>query len=193
MYNPDIEAGLKQSGWDVRTEDQYSQKPLHEILAITPPPFTLLPGGEPLTLTLSSGITLTLEAQFADLIQLDNVLLPENEVRRGESLEMTFLWRALDRIGAPYIRFVHFVDADGQIQTQADTEPSPPTTAWARNVEIRDQYFLPIPGDALPGEHQLLVGLYPVGSPFTRLPISDPGKSQDVDQRLLVYTVTVLP
>ncbi|HLE04398.1 MAG TPA: hypothetical protein VI729_07290, partial [Anaerolineales bacterium] len=109
------------------------------------------------------------------------------------SLEMTFLWRALDRISMPYVRFIHFVDADGQIQTQADAEPSPPTTAWASNVVIRDQYFLPIPGDVLPGEHQLLVGFYPVGSPFTRLSISDPGKSQDVDQRLLVYTVTVLP
>ena len=193
MYNPDIEAGLKQNGWDVWTEEQYSQKPYHEILAMTPPPFTLLRAGEPLTLTLSGGITLTMEAQFADLIQLDNVLLPVAEVRRGESLEMTFLWRALDRISMPYVRFIHFVDADGQIQTQADAEPSPPTTAWARNVVIRDQYFLPIPGDVLPGEHQLLVGYYPVGSPFTRLPISDPGKSQDVDQRLLVYTVTVLP
>ena len=192
-YNSDIEVALKRGGWDVRTEEQYSQKPYHEILAMTPPPLTLLPAGEPLSLTLSGGMTLTMEARFADLIQLDNVLLPAAEVRRGESLEMTFLWRALNQIGAPYVRFIHFVDADGEIQTQADAEPSPPTTAWARNAVIRDQYFLPIPGDVLPGEHQLLVGYYPVGSAFTRLPISDPGKSQDVDQRLLVYTVTVLP
>ena len=192
-YNSDIEAALKQGNWDVRTEEKYSQKPYHEILAMTPPPLTLLPAGEPLSLTLSGGMTLTLEARFADLIQLDRVLLPAAEVRRGESLEMTFLWRALDQMGTPYIRFIHFVDPGGQISTQADTEPSPPTMAWARNVVIRDEYFLLIPGNALPGEYRLLVGYYPVGSPFTRLPISDPGKSEDVDQRLLVCTVTVLP
>ena len=193
VLDQNIENTLKQAEWDIRIVEEYSQKTYHEILGLSPVPFTQLAAGEPLTLTVSGGITLTLTVNFGDAIQLDGVLLPEDELRRGESLEMTFLWRALERIDAPYVRFIHFSDANGNIPTQADTEPSPSTTAWARNVVIRDQYFLPIPSDTPPGEYELLVGFYPSGSPSTRLPIRDAGKSVDSDSRALIWTINVLP
>lgn len=193
VLDQNIENTLKQAEWDIRIVEEYSQKTYHEILGLSPVPFTQLAAGEPLTLTVSGGITLTLTVNFGDAIQLDGVLLPEDELRRGESLEMTFLWRALERIDAPYVRFIHFSDANGNIPTQADTEPSPYTTAWARNVVIRDQYFLPIPSDTPPGEYELLVGFYPSGSPSTRLPIRDAGKSVDSDSRALIWTINVLP
>ncbi len=193
VLTSEIEEGLKQGGWDMRIEEVYSQKPYHEILGLIPLPFTRLAAGDPLTITVSGGITLTMNVQFAGQIQLDSALLPRNEVRRGDSLEMTFLWRALSRVDTPYIRFIHFVDDDGVIRAQNDSEPSPPTTAWGRNVVIRDQFFLSTPFDAPPGEYRLLVGFYPVGSPFTRLPVSDVGETEEADQRVLVANITVLP
>ncbi len=193
VLNPDIEEGLKQGDWDIRVEEEYSQKPYHEILSLSPPPFTQLAAGEPLTLTVSGGITLTLNVQFGDQIQLDNVLLPKNELRPGDAIDITFLWRALRRLDTAYVRFIHFVGADSQIRAQADLEPSPPTTDWGRNVVIRDQYFLAIPFDAPPGQYELLVGFYPNGFPFDRLPITEVGETEEADQRALIKTVTVLP
>ncbi len=193
VLTPEIEEGIKQGGWDTRFEEVYSTKPYHEILSLSPLPFTPLAAGDPLTLTLSGGITLTLGVQFGDLVQLDDVLLPNDQLGPGESIDVTFLWHAVRRLETPYIRFIHFVDPNGQIRAQADLEPSPPTTAWARNVVIRDQYFLPIPIDAPPGDYTLLVGLYPVGAPSFRLPITDAGKSADHDGRALVKTITVQP
>ncbi len=193
VLDQNIENTLKQGEWDIRVVEEYSQKAYHEILGLSPVPFSQLAAGEPLTLTVSGGITLTLTVNFGDVIQLDGVLLPEDELRRGESLEITFLWRALERIDTPYVRFIHFSDTNGNIPTQADAEPSPSTTAWARNVVIRDQYFLSIPSDAPPGEYELLVGFYPSGSPSTRLPIRDAGKSVDSGSRALIWTIKVLP
>jgi len=193
ILDEQLEAGIKQDGWDVRIEEQYSQEPYHKILGMTPQPSSQLAAGEPLTLTVSGGITLTLEVKFGDLIQLDSALLPDDQLRPGDAIDVTFLWRALSRPDGPYIRFIHFVDPDQVIRAQADAEPSPPTTAWGRNVIIRDQHFLGIPANAPPGEYQLFVGFYPVGRPDTRLPITDVGKSEEVDGRILIKTITVQP
>jgi serine/threonine-protein kinase len=189
-----IEDGLKSYGWDIRLEEIYSQEPFHKILNQFPQPGAQLAAGDPLTLTVSGGVTLTLNVQFGEMLQLDNVLLPEDELRPGDSIDVTFLWRALRRSSQPYVRFIHFVDADGNIRSQEDGEPSPPTPTWGRNVVMRDQFFLPIPPDAPPGEYRLYVGFYPVGSPFTRLPINDAGESEEIaDDRALVKTITILP
>ena len=189
-----IEEGLEQYGWDLRIEEAYSQEPYHKILNQFPPPLTQLAAGEPLTLTVSGGITIALSIQFGGTIQLDNVLLPNDQLRPGDPIDVTFLWRALRRLDTPYVRFIHFVDPDGEIRAQADLEPSTPTTAWIRNVVIRDQYFLPTPFDTPPGEYKLFVGFYPNGSPPNRLPITDAGESEETaNERALVKTITVLP
>jgi hypothetical protein len=99
----------------------------------------------------------------------------------------------LTRSSTPYTRFIHFIDPDGGIPAQADSEPVPATPLWRLDDVIFDQYFLPIPANAPLGEYQLVVGFYPVGSPFTRLPITDIGKSVEADSRALIKTVTVLP
>lgn len=196
ILNEDIEETLKNAGWDVRIEEAYSQKPYREILSLAPPPFTQLAAGEPLTLTISSGITLTLEAQFAGLIELESVLLGNDELRRGDPIDLTFLWRSQRLPNTPYIRFIHFVDPDGIIRAQLDAEPVPPTTAWSRNVLIHDQPLplLTVPFDAPFGEYKLYVGFYPNGASEQRLPITEPGESEETaNERVLIKTVTVVP
>jgi serine/threonine-protein kinase len=193
VLDPTIEEILKPFGWDVRVEEVYSQEPYRKVLNQFPPPGAQLAAGGPLTLTVSGGITLTLEVEFANQIHLDNVLLPADSLRRGESLAATYLWRATRTPDTPYIRFIHFVDPDGTIQAQTDSEPLPPTTSWARNQIYPDQFFLPVPAGAPPGEYRLYIGFYPVGRPTDRLPVVDPGKAEVDDDRVLVKTITVLP
>ena len=187
-----ISDSLKVYGWDVRVEEVYSTESFHKILSQLPQPGAQLAAGEPLTLTVSGGITLTLNVQFDDVIQLSSALLPNDRLQRGQPIDVTFLWQALRAPGESYVRFIHFVDPDDTIQAQIDSEPAPPTPGWGPGGEIRDQVFLTIPAGAPPGEYQLLVGLYPVGSPFTRLPITDIGKSTEADGRALIKSITVL-
>jgi serine/threonine-protein kinase len=61
----DAAEGLKTYGWDVRLVEQYSQDTYHKILAQEPAPGVQLAAGEPLTLTVSGGTTVTLGVNLA--------------------------------------------------------------------------------------------------------------------------------
>ncbi len=190
----DAAEGLQTYGWDVRLVEQYSQDTYHKILAQEPAPGVQLAAGEPLTLTMSGGTTVTLEVNLADLISLDAANLPLDQVRSGEALEATLVWHAQRRVGAPYTVFLHFVDPNGNIMTQIDQEPALPTTSWPISVTIDDPYVLVIPGGAVPGIYQLMVGMYPTGDPFNRLPVVDAGRtSADNNDRILIREIIVRP
>ena len=81
----DVADGLKTYGWDVRLVEQYSQDTYHKILTQEPAPGVQLAAGEPLTLTVSGGTTVTLGVNLADLISLDAANLPLDQVRPGEN------------------------------------------------------------------------------------------------------------
>jgi serine/threonine-protein kinase len=190
----DAAQGLEAYGWDVRLVEQYSQDTYHKILSQEPAPGVQLAAGEPLTLTVSGGTTVTLGVNLADLIALDAANLPLDQVRPGDELQATLLWRGQRRISTPYTVFLHFVDANGNIAAQIDREPLSPTTSWPISVTIDDPYTLAIPVGIAPGTYQLLVGLYPTGDPFNRLPVADAGKtSADNNDRILVKDIIVLP
>lgn len=188
-----IEDGLKSFGWDLYIVEVYSQQPYGYIINQNPQPGAQLAAGEPLTLTISAGITLALNIEFEGRIYLDNVLLSQDQVNRGEILQATNLWRTARTLDVPYVRFIHLVDPDGRIRAQIDAEPTPPTTVWGRNVIIADQFGIVIPSDAPPGEYRLFVGFYPVGSPQTRLSVVDAGETEVADERVLIKFITVLP
>lgn len=189
--------GLKTYGWDIRIEEIYSPEPYQKILNQTPQPGAQLASGEPLTLTVSGGITITLATRFADMLQLDSALIPVDRVRPGDSLDLELIWHSVRSPDAPYIRLIHLVDPDGIIRAQIDAEPDPPTPSWPRSVVIHDRpLVLSIPTNAPPGEYKLYVGFYPVGrpEPENRLPITDAGESEEIDgNRALVKKITVQP
>jgi eukaryotic-like serine/threonine-protein kinase len=190
----DAAEGLRTYGWDVRLVEQYSQDTYHKILSQEPAPGVQLAAGEPLTLTVSGGTTVTLGVNLADLISLDAANLPLDQVRPGDELNATLLWRGQRRITTPYTVFLHFVDANGSIAAQIDREPLLPTTSWPISVTIDDPYTLAIPLGTAPGTYQLLVGLYPTGDPFNRLPVVDAGKtSADNNDRILIKEIVVQP
>lgn len=190
----DAAEGLKTYGWDVRLVEQYSQDVYHKILAQEPAPGVQLAAGEPLTLTVSGGTTVTLGVNLADLISLDAATLPQDQVRPGDELKATLLWRAQSRIRTPYTVFLHFVDDSGRIATQVDQEPFRPTTSWPISVTIEDPYTLVIPLNIAPGTYQLLAGLYPTGDPINRLTVVDTGQtSADENDRILLKEIVVQP
>ena len=102
----DAAEGLKTYGWDVRLVEQYSQDTYHKILAQEPAPGVQLAAGEPLTLTVSGGTTVTLGVNLADLISLDAANLPLDQVKPGEELNATLLWQGQRRIKTPYTVFL---------------------------------------------------------------------------------------
>jgi serine/threonine-protein kinase len=190
----DAAAGLETYGWDVRRVEQYSQDTYHKILAQEPAPGIQLAAGEPLTLTVSGGTTVTLGVNLGDLIALDAANLPLDQIKPGEELNATLLWRAQNRIGTPYTVFLHLVDDENRIGAQIDREPLLPTTSWPISVTIDDPYMLAIPLGTAPGIYQLLVGLYPTGDPFNRLSVVDAGKTTaDNNDRILIKEIIVQP
>ncbi len=194
IYEADVPA-LDPYGWDIRLVEEYnSQEPYHKVLAQDPAPGFQLAAGQPFTLTVSGGTTVTLGVNIDNQIWLDAANLPRDQVKRGEQLDVTLLWRGQRRINTPYTVFVHFVGPNGRIVTQIDSEPPQPTTSWPVSMTISDPYALEIPLDAAPGVYQLRVGLYPTGQPNDRLPISDAGKtSADNNSRILIKEITVQP
>lgn len=192
----EVAEGLKTYGWDIRLVEEYNREPYHKILRQEPPAGLPLAAGQPLTLTVSGGTTLTLQVNLSDLISLDAANLPVDQVQRGALIDLTLFWRALRRINTPYAVFVHLLNADGQLVQQIDTEPgagTAPTPGWTPGITVTDRYAMEVPIGLPPGEYQLRVGLYPTGQPLNRLPVADPGQAEVDANSILIRRITVLP
>jgi serine/threonine-protein kinase len=189
----DVASGLKTYGWDIRLVEEYNSQPYHKVLNQEPVAGVPLAAGEPFTLTVSAGTTLTLQVDFAHLITLESANLPIDLVRPGEVLNVTFWWRAQHPIPTPYTVFVHLIGPTGLVQ-QIDSEPgggSNPTTNWPVNLPIADAYVMQVPANAPKGEYQLRVGLYPSGQATNRLPVVDVGKTSMDQDSVLIKMITV--
>ncbi len=93
----------------------------------------------------------------------------------GGSLDVTLHWRALAPTETSYSRFLHLVDASGQIRAQSDSPPAGgqrPTTGWVENEVVDDKVRLALPADLPPGRYRLLTGMYDPAT-LARLPAVD--------------------
>jgi len=54
----------------------------------------------------------------------------ETLLRPNDTFEITYYWKALDKIGKDYAVFVHFTDSDGKILFQDDHYPALKTKFW---------------------------------------------------------------
>lgn len=104
---------------------------------------------------------------FGDLF----VLKPPQVSEDGRQIDLN--WQALRETPNDYTLFVHVLDDQGEMVTQADAEPrggAYPTSAWVRGEVVADRISIPLadtPGE--PGWH-VAIGLYNPKD-FTRLPI----------------------
>jgi hypothetical protein len=97
--------------------------------------------------------------------------LPET-VRAGDILPLTLVWEADAVPQQRYKLFLHLLDENGQLVAQRDSEPvggMRPTTTWAVGESVVDQYGVLIPTGLPAGNYRLVVGLYDILHPGSRL------------------------
>ena len=86
----------------------------------------------------------------------------ENPKSEIQNHPISLLWQANTETPTSYRVFIHLVDNNGQILSQADGEPAGwtrPTTGWAVGEFILDNHQLALP-ESLPDHLELRVGLY---------------------------------
>lgn len=77
------------------------------------------------------------------------------------AVRLTLYWESTGPIAYDYSVFVHLLDANGKIMTQADRQPQAghyPTSIWAVGEQIKDEYVLPQPLSG--AAYRFHVGLY---------------------------------
>ncbi len=87
-------------------------------------------------------------------------------------LEVALYWEAPAGIPQPFTRFVHLLDADGQVAAQLDGHPagnSYPTGQWAKGEIVTDTLRLNL-SDLPPGAYRLATGFYRPSGDMPRLP-----------------------
>jgi hypothetical protein len=101
--------------------------------------------------------------RLGDRISLIGYVVSEEAATPGDELHVTLYWRAESASETDYTVFVHLLDAGGQRVSGQDNPPlngDYPTSAWSAGDVIADEYIIPIPADAPPGEYIIAVGMY---------------------------------
>jgi hypothetical protein len=113
------------------------------------------------------------------------------QIRPGETLHLTLIWRCLDAMDVGYTVFTHLLDAGEQIRGQQDNPPlggTYATTLWVPGEVVVDAYEIRVADETEPGRHVIEVGLYNPAT-MVRLPVSDPTGA--VGNRVLLAEVHV--
>ncbi|MFQ6015959.1 MAG: glycosyltransferase family 39 protein [Anaerolineae bacterium] len=129
-------------------------------------------------------------AYFGEMIQLAQYQLSDDNLRPGQGLALSLLWRCLKQIDQDYKVFVHLTDERERIWAQRDAQPLDgmrPTSSWAVGEEVQDGYGLLLPADIPPGVYQLVAGFYDEESGL-RLPVVD---GHSLGDHLLLVRVRV--
>ncbi len=140
------------------------------------------------------------DAPFGEGIRLLGYDLATQEIRPGETVDLTLYWSSDGGVQQRYKVFTHllgdvFNAADGNfLWGQADNEPvanTRPTTTWRAAEVIVDEYAIPVAPDAPPGTYRIEVGLY---DPITgaRLPVMGPDGAPVADHVVLT-TLEIQP
>jgi len=120
--------------------------------------------------------------------------LAVNRLTRGEPLELTLYWQALDEMGVSYTVFTHLLDAEERVWGQADSIPlggEAPTTSWLRGEVITDRYEIVVDPEAPPGSYVIEIGMYDAAT-GERLPIFVDDQRLEGD-RLLLGAIQIAP
>jgi len=120
--------------------------------------------------------------QAAQLQFGDGIALEGYDVTRGiedgqQALKVTLYWRRVGPLSQDWTVFVHLVDGVGNLLSQDDRQPAHgyyPTTFWDLNERVVDQHTLLLPASLAPGQYNLHLGFYLLGTE-ERLPVSGDG------------------
>jgi hypothetical protein len=103
------------------------------------------------------------DALFDEDMRLLGYDLGCNVVHRGETIDLTTYWQGLRAMDRVYAIFNHLIGPDGSTAAQVDGWPQGgmyPTVQWLPGEVVEEQYAIPVPLDAVPGEYELRVGIY---------------------------------
>lgn len=134
-----------------------------------------------------------LQVTLGDQIQLLGYQLKSTRLRRDEPLQFGLFWQATQPITANYTVFTQLVGPDGQVWAQQDNQPqggSYPTSAWTSFDTVVDRYALSLNDGAPPGQYQLLVGQYDLGT-GQRLPAVDAAGQRLPNDAIVVGLLTL--
>jgi hypothetical protein len=84
-------------------------------------------------------------------------------LRAGETLMLSVVWRAEQKLNARYTTFAHLENVTGGVVAQDDHEPMRgiySTTGWAADEMVRDTYTLRLPASLPSSDYFLRVGWY---------------------------------
>ncbi len=189
------EPGLKEMGLDISRKDVWSKQAEGTILSQDPPAGSIISEGSVITLIVSSGPRLMLNANLDNKVLLVACDLEDDSLEPGETLRLVLYWRALQQMPENYTVFVHVTQADGAVLVQRDTQPregTHPTSSWVIGELVEDRYELSIPGDALADIYWLKVGMYSQAT-MQRLPVVDLGQAKVLQDSVLVKELRVIP
>ncbi len=94
---------------------------------------------------------------------IEAVGLEKNQAPSGRMVVVTLYWRTLASLEEDHTVFLHLVDGAGQLQAQQDGPPLNgryPTYNWLPYQVIQDKIALGLGPELLPGEYQILIGMY---------------------------------
>jgi hypothetical protein len=189
------EAALAQSNLNASRQEVWSEGASEIVLAQEPPGGSLVIPGTTVSLRVSSGRTMSLNATLGDVARLLTVEVDKGSLKPGETVQVILRWQALRPVQGRFSVFVHLVGPGGEIVAQDDGEPARgnrPTSSWAAGEVISDAHALTLPSGAAAGEYRIRVGLYLPG-PNERLPVIDAGRAEVQDNALIVHRITVAP
>ncbi len=100
---------------------------------------------------------------LGDTFELVGWSLAPDELRGGEEMVLSIVWRAAQKPTARFTTFAHLETEDGAKLAQDDHEPLNgiyPTPRWAQDEMVRETYRLRLPRTVPAGEYVLRVGWY---------------------------------
>jgi hypothetical protein len=139
---------------------------------------------EPGAVLEAGDITHPLDFRLGEAIYLLGYDLERGVVAPGETIELTLYWQTSAPVDARYKVFTHLLgdvynSASGNfLWGQQDNEPvngQAPTTSWAPDAIIVDDYAIPVAADAPPGRYQIEIGMYGLLDGH-RLPVFEDGE-----------------
>lgn len=102
-------------------------------------------------------------AVFGETFELVGWTLTPSELRAGSEMELSVVWRALQKPSARYTLFAQLAERDGGNVAQDDHEPHSgnyPTARWADGEMVRETFHLRVPSNLKNGGYVLRIGWY---------------------------------
>jgi serine/threonine-protein kinase len=187
----EMQDGLESLGLNVVIEETWSSDPEGQVVGQQPDVDSQIRSGSTVTLTVSSGSEIALNANLDRQIILSGAILQQRSLRAGEIFGITLRWEAARNVDRRYAVFVHLIGPDGNLVGQDDRQPNLPTDEWFEGIDVVDPHQMTVPSEAPTGLYQIRTGMYPEGQPGNRLPVVDPGSTTQESNSILVAEIEV--